>query len=94
MVLSGISDIRIYINPSTALLNSGSTLNATTLAFCLMYFLIKTGKRKVPGSSSSIILSNLFKSDSVSLKTKSLSASFSFTLNSFYGCTYCAMYGS
>ena len=65
MVLSGISDIRMYINPSTALLNNGSTLKATTLAFCLMYFLIKTGKRKDPGSNSSIILSNLFKSDSV-----------------------------
>ena len=54
----------MYINPSTELLNIGSTLKATTRAFCLIYFLIKTGKRKLPGSSSSMILSNLFKSDS------------------------------
>ena len=38
-----------------------------------------------PGSSSSIILSNLFKSASAASKIKSLSASFNFTLNSFFG---------
>jgi hypothetical protein len=36
-VLSGMSAILMYIK-STALLNNGSTLKATTLAFCLIYY--------------------------------------------------------
>ena len=90
-MLSGISAILMYIKPSIALLNKGSTLKATTRAFCLMYFLIKTGKRKFPGSNSSMILSNLFKSDSASSKIKSLSAS-SVLLYMLFSDEYIAQY--
>ena len=71
-----------------ALLNKGSTLKAITLAFCLIYFLINTGSLKFPGSTSSIILSNLLRSAFEASKIKSLSASFNLTLNSFLGDTY------
>jgi hypothetical protein len=48
----------MYIKPSTALLNKGSTLKATTLAAFDVFF-NQYRQGNTPGSSSSIILSNL-----------------------------------
>lgn len=64
--------MRIYINSSVESLNLESTLKAITQAFCLIYFLIRMSRRRLPGSISSISLSNLFKSALDSSKDESL----------------------